>query len=298
MKSFLLLSLVLLPGGLRADEPLKASAPAAVSSSPVADDQPITDYDGVVRQYKSAYAQQGKPRLLLYINRDLVKDRGETVEVLTVDTSTKTKGDPVEVSPGANVQIGSNSTSSPASSTKATGKGGERLESVTASVRETAASNKGVIPVTDIEAREIEENFQEAFNEAGARFVDQKIALLANRTFAEAGENFLTAPKTDKERQEIESLRQSSDVVIEILARRRPVQILEVSGNDRTEYQLELIATATRLKDGVKVAQVSSNSIYKFNRRNGEARQRRAVRYTNAEITQQVSLALMQRLSS
>jgi hypothetical protein len=275
---------------------LRPGPPSAPEGDPkVNGDMPITDYDGTVEKFKAFYKQMGKPRMLLYVNRNLIKDRGEMVEMASVDTSVKTKGDSVDNGSSQTVQIGSGNTVNNTGSTP-TGKGGEKTVTVGTSVRTFEDDNKGVTPVTEIEVREIEQVFQEAFSEAGGRFVDQKIAQISNMSFSNPGENFLTAPKTDKERQDVESLRKATDVVIELLARKKPITIPQVSGNDLVVLQLELNATAISMKDGLKLGQVSSNSLFKFNRRFGKAAERRAKKFSNAEITEQVALALMQRM--
>lgn len=258
---------------------------------------PIMNSEEVVNNFRSEYQRANKPKLLLYVNRSLTKDRGEILDQIEIKKSIQTKGDPVATEGNTNVQLGSDIQTTKDKSPLNTGKGGERLDTTTGSVRVNSERELGVAPITEMEARMIEEAFQKPLFNAGAKIVDQKIAEISSQTFVNAADNFLTAPKTDPEKAEILSLRKSADVVIEILARKKNVLLPMPSGEDRIEQRLDLVATAISLKDGVKLAQISSDSLFGFNQRNGEARKRRAQQVTSAEIIEQTALALMQRLT-
>jgi hypothetical protein len=154
----------------------------------------------------------------------------------------------------------------------------------------------GVSPLDEFEARKVEELFQKPFLAAGARLIDQKTARLAMKSFTAADPAMLTAAKTDVEREEVEALRKTTDIVIEILARNTRVSIPEVSGNDRVVDRLEATAVAIRLSDGTKLAQVSSDSLFGFNTRDGDKIERRSRRVTSAEVIEQVALAVMEQM--
>lgn len=262
---------------------------------------PITDYDGTVDAFRASYQRMGSPRILVYINRSLLTERGEMMETSHSDQSVKTKGD--AVLPEANhaaVQVGAGNQATQSTSTpdvpKTSGKGGERLVSEFHSQRVNNASDLGTGQTTQYDARQIEETFQQPFFDAGAKLVDQKIAEVAFKKLPEAEPNFLTAPQTDKEREQVEALRQSADIVIEVLVRPKSVTLPQVSGKDSVETRLEVVATAIQLKEGLKLAQINSETLFGFNRRNGKAKEARAVRVTPAEIVEQTALAVMQRL--
>lgn len=258
---------------------------------------PILNAEEIINNFRTEYQKANKPKLLLYVNRSLTKDRGEMRDQVEIKKSTQVIGDSVATDGNTNVQLGSDIQTTKDKSPLNTGKGGERLDTTTASVRVNTERELGVAPITEIEARMIEEAFQKPLFNAGAKIVDQKIAEISSQTFAIASENFLTAPKTQTEKAEILSLRKSADVVIEVLAQKKNVLVLMPSGEDRIEQRMDLVATAISLKDGVKLAQISSDSLFGFNQRNGEARERRAQQVTSAEIIEQTALALMQRLS-
>ncbi len=300
MKSciLLLLALSLAPAAVQADSEPNQPPPVAKSSAPATTGpaMPIEDYDGTVNGFRTQYQKAGKPKLLVYVNRSLVKNRGEMLDAVEVESDSKTKGDTIPGTGNSNVQIG-NDNKNQTGNNNITGKGGEQIDSTSTKVRVNTERALGVAPVTEAQAREIEEVIQRPFFEAGSKIVDQKIAEVALTKFKDADANFLTPPKTDKEHQEVEALQKSADIVIEVLARQKTVVIPMPSGDDQKEVRLELTVTAVNLKDGVKLAQVNSNSLFGFNRRFGDRKERRYNQVTSAEIIEQCALALMQRMN-
>ncbi len=257
---------------------------------------PITNPEAVIQTFRQVYQSLGKPKVLVYINRRLIRDRGEVVVTSESSNSIKVKGDPISVGGGGSVQIGTGNKIEETGRV-VTGKGGERLESAQKSERISDQGLMGVRGVNDREVREIEEWFQGPLMEAGVLLVDQRVAQISNKIFSPADGSFLTALNESREKEEIESLRKSTDWVLEIMTEMRPVKILMVSGADRIEERPQYTVTLVRLKDGVKLAQVNSDSLFGFNRRNGEQKQRQMKRVTGAEIAEQSALALMQRVN-
>jgi hypothetical protein len=260
-------------------------------------DLPIRDSDAVIARFRKTNADLQNPRFLIYVNRALVTDRGELVETTRTEKSVKTKGDPVAPEPSGSVQIGvGNQSGSTGTVPQGSGKGGERLVTESSYARTGSGGSLGVSPLDEFEARKVEELFQKPFLAAGARLIDQKTARLAMKSFTAADPAMLTAAKTDVEREEVEALRKTTDIVIEILARNTRVSIPEVSGNDRVVDRLEATAVAIRLSDGTKLAQVSSDSLFGFNTRDGDKIERRSRRVTSAEVIEQVALAVMEQM--
>jgi len=257
---------------------------------------PISSPGAVIQTFRQVYQSLGKPKVLVYINRRLVRDRGEIVLTSESSNSIKTKGDPVSIGSGGSVQIGAGNKIEEGAK-GVSGKGGERLESVQKSERIVEEGLKGVRAVNDREAREIEESFQEPLMEAGVLLVDQRVAQISNKIFSPADGSFLTALSESREKEEIDSLKKSADWVMEIMTEIRPVKILMASGADRIEDRPQFTVTLMRLKDGVKLAQVNSDSLFGFNRRNGDQKRRQMKRVTGAEIAEQTALALMQRVN-
>lgn len=258
-------------------------------------DLPVMNANEIIREFKKTYQSLGKPRVLLYVNRRLVKDRGELLVTSENSNSVKTKGDSITTSSGGAIQIGSGNRVETSSSVS--GKGGERLETTQKSDRVYDTGMQGVRSVSDREAREIEESFQQPWMDAGVLFVDQRIAQISNKVFSSADTSFLTSLQENKEKEEIESLKKSADWVIEIMTQTRTVKILMASGNDRIEERPSYVATVIRLKDGVKLAQVNSDTLFGFNKRQGEKKLRQLKQVTGAEIAEQTALSVMQRIN-
>jgi hypothetical protein len=261
---------------------------------------PIADAAEITAQFRTKYAEAKRPRLVLYINRDLLVERGELVDLVKIERSQQVKGDRVDEAPTANVQIGQNNNTTSGGTLlnpTNTGLGGEKKETAQISVRDQPAINRGVSAISDYEAREIEEVFADKFSAAGARWVDQKVATKLLKTFGQVSDRMLTANLSNKEQQELDALKQSADIAIEILARKKRVTIPTPAG-DTTEERLELTATAMDLRQpGLILGRVASNSLFGFNQRDGKMKERRAKKVTSAEIIDQVSLALMNRIS-
>jgi hypothetical protein len=256
---------------------------------------PVGNPARVITAFHDAYVKHGRPRILVHVNRSLVADRGEMLALAEVERATKVKGDEVPLA-GNNVQIGSgNEVAKPAGSGSP---GGERQETTRASIRTTLDRPLGTEALSEAEVRIIEEHFMRPLMQARTRLVDQRVAELARRTFASPGANFLTVAENSAEQREIESLKQSVEVVVEVLARWRTVVIPEPSGEDRTERRVSLTATATNLKDGIRFAQVGSDTLFGFNDRRGERQERRYAVLADKEIIEQTALALMEQMAA
>ena len=123
------------------------------------------------------------------------------------------------------------------------------------------------------------------------------MAVTFQKTFAAVGDRFLTAPTTNSEKDEIDSVRKCTDIVIEILARKKTVLIPTPAG-DQYFDRLDLIATAVDVRQpGVVLGRVSSDNLFGFNKRDGAIREQRARILTSADFIDQVSLSLMDRLN-
>lgn len=280
--------------GETVDSPSKPWLVEKTATVPPSDSPPITQPEAVIRDFKGSYQKAGKPKVLIYVNRRLIRDRGELLATSEVNQSIKTKGDPVTTSSGGSIQIGSGNQVKE-SSGKVSGKGGERLETSSKSERVFDAGMQGMRTIGEMEVREIEESFQRLWMEAGVQFVDARVAQIANKSWGNTESSFLTSLQENKEKEEIESLKKSTDWVLEVMTEMRSIQILMPSGKDRVEERPRYVATLIRLKDGVKIAQVNSDTLFGFNRRLGEQKQRQMRQVTGSEIAEQTALALMQR---
>lgn len=256
---------------------------------------PIPNGKEVVDQFRSSYDKQGKPRLLVYINRDLLPDQRLDVSGKT-EKSTQVKGDAVDHSgTTSNVQIGNNTQTSGGGivlNPRQTGMGGEKKETST-TYTPAAKSNLGVTSLSEFDARQLGETFRRPYFAAGARFVDQKVATALLKSYPATADRFLSPPATDVEKEQLGALKQSADIVIELLGRHYDVTYPTPAG-DTTVKRLDLVATAYDLKQpGLILGQISSETLYGFNQPGGTTR---AV--TDLEIIDQTALALMEQLTA
>lgn len=256
---------------------------------------PIPNGKEVVEQFRDAYAKEKKPRLLLFVNRELLPSQRLEATGKT-EKSMQVKGDAVDGSAGnTNVQIGNNTHTSNGSgiivNPVQTGAGGEKKETTT-TYSSTAKPNLGTPNLNEFDARQLQEGFRRPYFAAGARFIDQKVAASLLKNFSTTGDRFLSPPTTDAERDAQAALKQSAEVAIELLARHYDVTYPTPAG-DTTVHRLDLVATAYDLKNpGVILGQISSETLYGFNQPGGTRRN-----VTDAEIIDQTALALMQQLT-
>ena len=294
---------LLICGPLLADVPGPVSTPTTPApQTGYFGDQllPIQNADAVVKDFRAKYNAANKPRLLIYINRDLVAQRGEMVDVMNVQDSTQVKGDTVAPNSGLNIQVGTNTNSNNGKSNPSpvvTGQGGEMTDTKSLSVRVLPDANKGVAPITDYDARQIEDVFSDRFSQGGARFIDQKIATALLKPFATVGDRFLTPTADNPEKDELDALKKSADIVIEILARHKTVVIATPAGNASSD-RLDLSATAIDLRQsGLILGRVTSDGLFGFNKRDGQIREAQDAVLTSDDFLDQVSLALMDRIN-
>jgi len=248
----------------------------------------------VVDKFAEAYGKLGKPRLLFYVNRDLVDansgvrltkrterteaDRGETKS--DVDAATQpTTAPQVQVNvnsgsqPGTVVAAGRGTTTS----TKEHVSAENTYESANAA-KETLADKQTV--------RDVERLFGRPFRAAGAQLADQRIAasLIADKPF-----DHFTASGNDQARKDREALAKVADIVIEVLISSREILLPKVSG-DTTTVIPDIQATAIRLSDSAIVGQASSRDVIGKDRDAG----RIVSRFDVQDIAEATALALME----
>jgi hypothetical protein len=211
----------------------------------------------IINRFKEAYPALGKPRLLIYVNRDLVDEqsgmklikRQETIESqrngATPDSSVHSKAE---------------------NSYRADGKAAPTLAD-----RQTV--------------RDVERLFGRPLRTAGASLVDQRTAtqLIADRPLAE----FIGSTDTPQARKDREALANLADVVIEILISSKNISVPMISG-ERTVSVPDIQATAIRLKDSKVLAQASSTDV------TGRVPPANLGNYGVNEITEATALALME----
>jgi hypothetical protein len=225
----------------------------------------------VVDAFSVAYEKLGKPRLLFFVNRELVD----------VISSMKQTGR-TEATPGAN--------KSDASATAASSPGESQSAQVSAE-NAYAAGEKTTQTLADRQTvREVERLFGRPFRAAGAVLADEKVA--ATLITDKPAESFAGATG-ESARKDREALAKVADVVIEVLVSSRNVTVVAVSG-DKVVPTPDIQVTAVRLSDAAILGQASSTDVL------GKDQQAsRVVRhYDVRDITEATALALMEDMTS
>jgi hypothetical protein len=255
--------------------PPQAQAPAQPAPLYVYDQKPLQQQpvlitaqqaQSIVDQFRTNYPALGSPRILIYVNRELVDEtsgmklsgHSEQVETTRTDTT-------------------GSSSNSPAN------------ESVTTHV--TAKNNyhdngQAAPTLADRQTvRDVERLMGRPLRMAGATLVDQRVAaqLIGDRPLGS-----LTM-ETEQARKDREAVSQIADVVLEVLISSRNVTVTEISG-DRTYPAPDIQATAIRLKDAKIIGQASASDV--MNKAGGAANAAR--NFSVQDITEGTALALMQ----
>jgi hypothetical protein len=219
----------------------------------------------IVEQFKSNLAQMGNPRILIYVNRELVDEqtgmklsaRSEKVETTTVS--------------GADASTAS-------TTNRTTANNNYRNTDKTAP---TLADRQTV--------RDVERLMGKPMRAAGATLVDQRVAaeLISDRPFSATG------PANDQAGRDREAVGKIADVAIEVLIASKNVNSQEISGT-KTYTVPDLQATAIRLKDSKIIGQASASDV--MNKAGGPEAVAR--NYGVQDITEATALALMQDILS
>lgn len=257
----------------------------------------------VIDGFRGAYEKLGKPRVLFFVNRELVDEnssmkltaRTEKTESVQSEKKSSFEADPNAPKPAAsgaapqtqvNVAIGGNAGGSETATTPGKGTVESKANKVSAENTYTAGE-KAVATLADRQTvREVERLFGRPFRVAGASLADQKTAssLLADKPI----ENFV-APTNEAARKDREALAKIADVVIEILVSSRNVTVVGVSG-DKVVPAPDIQVTAIRLSDSAIIGQASSADILGRDQQAGRLVRQFDVR----DITEATALALME----
>lgn len=248
----------------------------------------------LVEKFAEAYGKLGKPRLLFYVNRDLVDARsGLRVTKRTERTEAdraETRSDvdaAAQPTTAPQVQVNVNSSAQPVA-IASTGRGtttaskehvsAENTFEATDAAKETLADRQTV--------RDVERLFGRPFRAAGAQLADQRVAasLIADKSF-----DHFTASGSEQARKDREALAKVADVVIEVLISSREVLLPKVSG-DQTTVVPDIQATAIRLSDSAIIGQASSRDVLGKDREAGRVLNR----FDIHDIAEATALALME----
>jgi hypothetical protein len=256
---------------------------------------------GLIDRFKTNYAKLGSPRLVFFVNRELVDEasgvklteRKERVQSNSTEVKSEFKADPnapqqnatgAAVPSASNVTIvgdvGGNRNRVPGSenlNTKTEKSAQENIYKNTDRAAATLADKQTV--------RDVERLFGRPFRMAGANLSDQRIAtqLMAGRPL----QNLQT--EGEQARKDREALGKIADVAIEVLISSRQISVPEVSG-DKTYAVPDIQATAVRLSDARIVGQTTATDIIGKDRYAGNVVRNFDVR----EIAEATALALME----
>ncbi|MFT3783109.1 MAG: hypothetical protein QM790_13960 [Nibricoccus sp.] len=254
----------------------------------------------VVDAFRGAYEKMGKPRVLFFVNRDLVDEnsgmklsgRTEKTETAMGEKKSNFEADPNAPKPPAqaqnqvNVAVNGNVGGSDAGTTP--GKGSSESRSTKVSAENTyVAGDKAAPTLADRQTvREVERLFGRPFRYAGAVLADQKVAasLIADRPL----DHFMT-PTNETGRKDREALAKIADVAIEVLVSSRNVTVTGVT-EDKVVAVPDIQVTAVRLSDSAIIGQASSTDILGRDQQAGKI----AKQYDVRDITEATALALME----
>ena len=214
---------------------------------PLGGQQPLVgpqQAQAIIDRFKAAYPKLGNPRLLIYVNRELVDENsGLKLVARTEKIQTTSKGD------------AANST-----------------ENASHDNRYRLHERKEPILADKQTVRDVERLFGRPLRLGGVSLADQRVAtqLMADkppRSLATEGE---------QARKDREALAKIAEVVVEILISSKDQQVAGISG-DRTYAVPDIQATAIRLSDSKIMGQASSSDILgrgnsSYNARNFDVR--------------------------
>jgi hypothetical protein len=291
--------------------PVFQAPPAPPAAAPLADNQrlygptnativPADQARTLVEKFQATYAKLGNPRLLVYVNRELIdtasglKLTGYTEHYERAKSEMKSDLEPpapAAQSAGTpqtqvNITVGENSGAG-AAARGPHGKGAASNETVKTSGDNTYALKDAVPPtLADRQTvREVERLFGRPFRAAGATLADQRIAsdMIGDKLLGSL------SGAGDQAARDRAALGQVADVVLEILISSRNITVPAVSG-DQTLTVPDIQATAIRLKDAVILGQAAASDVLGKDVQAG----RIVSTYDVRDITEATALALME----
>jgi hypothetical protein len=214
----------------------------------------------IVDRFKATYTKLNSPKMLVFVNRELVDHKSGVVLTARKETTTSVKH--------SNLTTNQNS------------------ETVQAENRYRVADNTATLADKQT-LRDVERLFGRPLRTAGVTLSDQKIAaqMLPNRPLNELS----VAAEGEQARKDREVLAKIADVALEVLISSRNITVNEVSG-PRTYSAPDIQVTAIRLSDAKVIGQASSNDVGGAGRggRHSDVR----------EITEATCLALMEDITN
>lgn len=253
----------------------------------------------IVEEFRSAYDRLDRPRMVIYVNRELVEDRDglrltgrkEHVERERDERSSTHEAAPASAQPQTQVNVAVSGNAG-AGSSAAYGPGEMRgsRDRVTADNSYERIESPQPSLADRQTVRDIERLFGRPLRIAGAQVADQRVvaSLIADRPL----EEFLATGGSDAARKDREALNRIADVVIEVLVSTRSLTIPGYT-SDETRTVPDIQATAIRLSDGAIIGQASATDVLGRDRDAGPIVRQFEVR----DIAEATALALMDDIS-
>lgn len=242
----------------------------------------------VIDRFKAGYPKLSSPRMLVFVNRELVDESSGLRITGRKEKTDQLKSDLTPTGNAATGPLGQN----------VTVVGNANVDTTANPVRGTSERVVGentyehrdrpAPALADRQTvRDIERLMGRPLRLGGTRLADQRVAtqLLSDRSVQE----FLGTTGTAQAAKEREALLKVTDVVVEVLISSRSLVVPGVSG-DAVLQVPDIQATAIRLSDAQILGQASSADILGPDRLAGRV----ARNYDVREITEAVALALME----
>jgi hypothetical protein len=220
----------------------------------------------IVDEFRTNYSMLGSPRILVYVNRDLVEaqpglkiaDRTERVETTSTSSS-----------------AASADTNAPATN--------QSLTTHVVANNTYQDNGKSAPTLADRQTvRDVERLVARPLRTAGASLVDQAVASQLN------GDQPLASSSLMQSGSAHDAVAKVADVAVEVLISSRTVSVAEVSGN-KTYTVPDITMTAIRLKDAKVIGQASASDV--ISRAGGPGYVAR--NFGVEDVTEATALALM-----
>jgi hypothetical protein len=244
----------------------------------------------IIDRFKEAYPKLGSPRMLIYVNRELVDEQsGMKLTSRTQRTDTTRNEVKTDFPDGTTAQTTSNSISVAGGGVTVNtapgalpSKGSLNTRSDKVAAEERYRLHERQQTLADRQTlRDVERLFGRPLRSGGVSLADQRLAtqLMPARPI----EAFTSAVEGDAARKDREALARITDVVLEVLISSRNITVPGISG-DRTQTVPDIQATALRLSDAAILGQASSTDVLGPGSRNTDVRQ----------VAEATALALME----
>jgi hypothetical protein len=216
----------------------------------------------IINRFKDAYPKLGSPRLLIYVNRELVNEQSG-MKLIRREERIESARSSGETNAGTSVKSVENNT--------------------------YRADGRSPLTLADKQTvRDVERLFGRPLRSAGASLADQMVAaqLIADRPIAE----FIGTTDTPQARKDREALGKIADAVIEVLISSKNVDYLTITGK-KTAVVPDIQVTAISLKDSKILGQASSSDV------TSRVPAATLANFDVREITEATALALMEDMS-